>query len=54
MLTFAVRLMCEVLEMQRKRLVKLLPSKEKAGYSQRQLAKIANISNAELSKNRIR
>lgn len=46
-----VRLMCEVLEMQEKKIGEIIAEqREKAGYSQRQLAKIANISNAELSK----
>ena len=43
--------MCEVLEMQEKKIGEIIAEqREKAGYSQRQLAKIANISNAELSK----
>ena len=51
MLTFAVRLMCEVLEMQEKKIGEIIAEqREKAGYSQRQLAKIANISNANCLK----
>ena len=43
--------MCGVLEMQEKKIGEIIAEqREKAGYSQRQLAKIANISNAELSK----